>query len=158
MRGDEIAFGNAQDRRQHDFGDAGECAGRGRRVDASAKKCEADAEQRGLARFLDQLDFGLGIRTVERREAARELGRDRVAIRRRGVYAIVEKIVEQERMRDHAIGEERARRQHFAQPFQRGGLLVEQDEIHRTARYGLHEAQHAHHAAHRLRCWLPPTP
>ena len=150
VRGDEIALGNPQDRRQHDFGDAGECAGRGRRVDAPAKKCEADAEQCGLARFLDQLDFGFGIRTVERRETALQLGRDRIAIRRRGVDAIVEKIVEQERMRDHAIGEERARRQHFAQPLQRGGLLVEQDEIHRTARYGLHEAQHAHHATHRL--------
>ncbi len=145
-----LAFGDAQHGGEHDFGDFGQRARGGDGVEPAAEEGQADAEQRGLAHFLDQLDLRFGIGLAERGETACQLLLD-FAPRRRGlVDAIVEQVVEQQRMGDHAIGEEGAGREHAAEPPQRRRLFVEQGQIHRTACDRVRELEQARQRSHRL--------
>ncbi len=150
MRRDDVALGDAQHRVEHGFGDLGQRARRAGRVDASAEKREADAEQGGQAFLLDGFDLGFRVRSGQDRNASCDRGADRDRVELRGIAAIVEQLVEQQRVARDLRGEERARGEHFGQAPQRGGLFREQGQVHRAARDGLDQVEQAREGRQRV--------
>ena len=146
VRGDKVAFGDAQHGGEDRFGDRGQRTRSLHRIDALAEKGQADAEVRGQALFLDHLDFALEIVVGHRAEAAQDFGLDLLAVGGRAFAAIVEQFVEQQRMGDHAIGQQSARREHAGQALQRHRLFVEQGQVGGAAGDRMDQADQANQA------------
>ncbi len=102
---------------------------------------ESEAERGALLFLLQDFDFALVVVHRDVRDAALDARRQHALIGRRRIHRRAEQIVEQQRMRDHAFGEQRAVGEQFDDASARNRLFFEQHQISRPAQHRLHETQ-----------------
>jgi hypothetical protein len=113
-------------------GRRGDVGQRGRGVDGvdpPRQPGQADAEYQTLTGVVQGRELRFDIIRGRPRELPREGLGNRRRIRHRVVEAFVEQIIEQQRMRDHALGEESTVREYLDQACARTALLGQQGEV-----------------------------
>ena len=146
---DQLALGQRGHRHHHRLGQRSQPARGGDRVGAAIVEGQPEPERGGGLELVDPFKLRLGLALLQRGQHAGELGGDVGALEWQLVDARIEHVVQQQRLRDHALGQKRAVAEHPRQPLARGRLLLQQGQIGRAPRHRLHQPRQPQQARYR---------
>ena len=123
----------------HRIGQLGQLRGAGQCILAAIVEGQRHAETQRQPGFIQGAQGAFRIIDLQRGGAG---GADLRRRRDRATDAGIEQLVQQQRIADQALGQQRTAREHVDQPRQRAGLLIEQGQVGGPPQHRLQQAEH----------------